>query len=115
MISAYRIVTVFSLIMTLNVTAWCGSGGDDNWFGRDKFEHFTISAFYAGGTTIIANRHFGLERTGSVEIGIGFSFSLGTAKEIIDSKNSAATSSFRDLIWDIAGALAGAIIAGSAL
>ena len=87
----------------------------DKWFSSDKLEHFTVSAFYSGGTAVIANRHFDLKKSKSLIIGIGFTVSLGVAKEVIDAHKPEETSSMKDLVWDIAGALTGALVAGLAL
>jgi len=83
----------------------------DHWFSRDKYQHFTISAFYTLGTATILNRHFEQPHGGSIGIAAGFTFSLGLGKEIADKRKQTETSSIKDLIWDAAGVLTGVALA----
>jgi putative lipoprotein len=95
----------------------CLAGGDrtDRWFGSDKIQHFGYSAFLSGGSAIIANRHFDRGDDDSIFIGIGISVSLGAAKEVIDYNRPGQTSSIKDFIWDIAGAITGSLLASLTL
>jgi putative lipoprotein len=83
----------------------------DKWFSSDKFKHFSVSAFYTTGTSIVADKHFDLKEDRSLTVGIGFTISLGGAKEIVDLNSKDGAASVKDLIWDLAGVLAGAIAA----
>jgi len=89
------------------------TGKSDSWFGKDKLEHFTVSAFYTGGIAVAANKHFDLKKDKSIVWGVGITISLGAGKEIYDRSKPNETSSIKDFIWDIAGAITGAVIAGS--
>ena len=86
----------------------------DRWFSADKFQHFGYSAFFSGGSYTVAHRHFENGTEDSFIIGVGFTISLGAAKEYIDKGRPGQTSSYKDFAWDIAGALTGAIIASLA-
>ena len=105
---------IIFLSLTILFTARYSPADDkkrDDWFGKDKLKHFTISAFYTGGTAIIANRHFDMEKNDSIILGASITISLGGAKEIYDHSRPKETSSIKDLIWDIGGVLTGAAIA----
>lgn len=106
-----------SIIIFLTLVPLCAAGdpAGDKWLGGDKFKHFGLSAFISGGSCIVANRHFDFDNNKSFTVGVGITISLGAAKEVIDYKTPGQTSSHKDLIWDIAGALTGALLAGLAL
>lgn len=89
------------------------NGKSDNWFAKDKLKHFAISTFYSGAIAVTANRHFNLKESKSLTIGVGITISLGAGKEIYDRSKPKETSSIKDFIWDLAGAITGAVIAGS--
>ncbi|OGC89816.1 MAG: hypothetical protein A2W25_02730 [candidate division Zixibacteria bacterium RBG_16_53_22] len=87
----------------------------DNWFSSDKYKHFTVSAFYSAGTSIVANKHFDIEESASHTIGFSFTLSLGAAKEIADFHSRDGTASLKDLVWDLAGTLTGILAASLVL
>ncbi len=67
----------------------------DPWWGKDKALHFAVSFIsYNGFYTF----------TGKKEEAYVFTLSLGLFKELIDWKVRKTTFSYRDLIYDIAGA-----------
>lgn len=109
--------TLLSIIIVLTLAPSCVAGNrdGDKWLGEDKLKHFGLSAFFAGGSYIVAKRHFDFDKGKSFTIGVGITITLGAAKEIIDYRTPDQTSSHKDLIWDIAGALTGALLAGLAL
>jgi uncharacterized protein YfiM (DUF2279 family) len=84
----------------------------DKWFSKDKYQHFTISAFYTLGSATILNRHFESSQGSAIAIGAGFTISLGLGKELADKRKPTETSSIKDLIWDAAGVLTGMALAG---
>ena len=110
-----KIIIVFLLLSAVPPLCFCGEIDNDKWFAADKFKHFSLSALYAGGITLVANRHFDLGEEKSVSVGIGVTISLGAVKEIADRKRPEETSSIKDLIWDIAGAVTGALVVGMLL
>lgn len=115
MISGFKALVSVFVILTFVPPCAAGNLDGDKWFGRDKLKHFGLSAFFSGGSCIVASRHFDLDRGKSVTIGIGITISLGAAKEITDYRIPGQTSSHKDLIWDIAGAVTGALLVGLAL
>ena len=111
----YRIIVIAVLVIITAGNCLAGDTGDDRWLANDKLRHFGYSAFLAGGSSIIANRHFDRGRDDSMVIGFSISVSLGAAKETIDYHKPGETSSYKDLVWDIAGAVTGIVLVSFAL
>jgi putative lipoprotein len=115
MISVSKFITTILILLILSSAALAGDKGDDKWFAADKLKHFGFSAFLSGGTFTVARKHFDYSQNESFAVSVGITISLGGAKEIIDSKSPNQTSSYKDFIWDIAGAAVGALLASSAI
>jgi len=115
MTSAFRKLLIILTVVFAAGPSLAGGNNSDNWFGKDKIQHFGYSAFLSGGSFIVANRHFDNEENDSGAIGIGIAVSLGAAKEAIDYRRPGQTSSYKDFIWDVAGALAGALLVSLSL
>jgi len=113
--SVYRILFTLIAVLVITARADAGNYARDSWFGKDKLIHFTYSAFLAGDTYVIAKRHFNNTRNNSFIISVGFTVSIGGIKEIIDYRKPGQSSSYKDFIWDIAGAILGSSIASKAL
>jgi len=107
----FTITLLFPFLFASN--SFCENGKSDNWFAKDKLQHFAVSTFYSGGIAVAANRHFDLNESKSLKLGIGITISLGAGKEVYDSYKPKETSSIKDFIWDLAGVALGAVIAGS--
>lgn len=80
----------------------------DSWFGVDKIKHFFMSAFiesvtFSGLQAVGANRNTAF--AGAVSATAGFA----VAKELYDRKHTGLFS-YRDLVWDTAGAGAGLLV-----
>jgi uncharacterized protein YfiM (DUF2279 family) len=114
---AFKVLIILLLLSTISLAqaADSMSKAPDRWFARDKIEHFSYSVFCAAATAKVANRHFEIRKERSLVLGVSVSFSLGVLKEGIDFKTGKGTSSKKDLIWDIAGTITGALIAGLTL
>jgi putative lipoprotein len=108
--SAFKAAAAAILILVFVSSA--AAGGPDPWFAKDKYEHFAFSAFTTMGTAKILHRHFEMNKNKSLAFGIGFTISLGAAKEGIDSRSKKGVASIKDFIWDIAGVVVGASAAG---
>jgi putative lipoprotein len=108
----YKIFLITFLFTVSSQASEPGKRDTDRWFARDKYEHFILSAFYSAGTAKIAHRHFEIEKKQSIALGFSFTISLGAAKELVDFRSGKGNPSFKDFIWDIAGALAGSIAVG---
>jgi putative lipoprotein len=111
MSSVSKIILAIFIILFLAQQSCADNGSRDHWFGKDKFEHFTFSAFYSGGIAVVANRHFDMKKDNSIILGVGVTISLGGAKEIYDHSRPGETSSIKDFIWDIGGVVAGGLLA----
>jgi len=107
---ACRITIALSISLLADIAA-ADNSRKDAWFGKDKFQHFAVSTFYSGGTAIIAHRHLDMTKYESIVFGATVTISLGGAKEIYDHSKPDETSSIKDFIWDIGGALAGGLVA----
>jgi len=83
---------------------------NDQWFGRDKVHHFTVSAFLTGFGYYAAKNELNLSNIPARNFSIGFSFSFGLLKEIYDGSIKNSTASYKDIVADIAGTGAGLLI-----
>jgi putative lipoprotein len=108
---AYKYIIAIILSLLAVKIADAEDSRKDSWFGRDKFQHFTVSAFYSGGAAIVAHRHYDMSKDDSIVFGATITISLGGAKEIYDHSKPGETSSIKDFIWDIGGALVGGLMA----
>jgi putative lipoprotein len=104
---AYRLFAIVLIILFLAPLSVAGE--KDSWFSKDKYQHFALSVCYSAGITVIAHRHFEMSKSKSPVVGFGVTVSLGAVKEGIDYTSRKGTPSAKDFIWDIAGALAGAL------
>ncbi|MEE9555258.1 MAG: hypothetical protein V3W18_13300 [candidate division Zixibacteria bacterium] len=113
--SVFRIIIITSLLLFTTTGVVVGENDGDRWLAKDKFMHFGYSAFLTGGSAVALNRHFDYRHDDAIIVGFGITITLGAAKEAIDYNQPGQTSSYKDLIWDVAGALTGAFIASFAL
>jgi putative lipoprotein len=104
---AYRLL--IAALIVIFMVPLSNAGEKDSWFSKDKYQHFALSVCYSAGTTIIAHRHFEMSKSKSPVVGFGITVSLGAIKEGLDYASRKGTPSAKDFIWDIAGALAGAL------
>ncbi len=110
---AYKFI--FAIILALFLASVSSAAEKDKWFARDKYEHFAVSVFYSAGTTYVAHRHFDLGKKDAPVVGFAVTVSLGAAKEGYDHFGHKGTASIKDVIWDVAGALTGALAVGLSL
>lgn len=103
------------LIFTGPQTILAESGKSDSFSGKDKLEHFAISAAMTASTAFVFHNHFQTKRDNAIIIGFSASLSLGGIKELIDKRTPGEQSSWKDLVADIVGCSAGAIVIRSAL
>lgn len=89
-----------------NATKLCCNPMRDDWFGQDKFLHFSASASITGLTYhVYVCRLNGDEDRGEV-YAVSLTAVLGLAKEIYDKKRKDQFS-WKDLFWDGLGLAAG--------
>jgi len=78
---------------------------DDSWTGRDKFHHFWVSGVISGGAAAILKDQ-DVDDADQLPIAVGVALSFGVAKETYDI-HARGGWSWKDLAWDIVGALTG--------
>lgn len=82
---------------------------DDHWFGRDKAYHFGISAGVSAGLAAVAVNN-GQSDAEAMTLAVAFTMPLGIGKETYDRNIRKTYCSGKDLMWDLAGALAGGAV-----
>jgi putative lipoprotein len=79
---------------------------NDTWSGKDKAQHFLFSAVIAAAGNSYGD-HQNWKYRKSAQFGMLLSISLGTAKELYDSRPLGTGWSWQDFVYDIAGAVTG--------
>lgn len=82
----------------------------DSWIGRDKVHHFLTSAFLAAGSYYFLYEENAMAPKDAMIFSIGFSLSLGVAKEVRDGVIKGRSASIKDFIANILGAGFGGLI-----
>jgi putative lipoprotein len=94
-----------ALSLALLAVARPARAESDDWFGRDKWLHFGVSAGLAGGGYAASTLALE-ERWQRAAAGASLALTLGAAKELYDL-SGAGDASWRDLSWDVAGTIVG--------
>ena len=91
------------------ISCLCGCASmvpqDDPWTGRDKFDHFWVSGVISSATTAIAKDQ-DIDDSDQFAVAMGVTLSFGVSKEAYDIRVQRGWS-WKDIVWDIAGALTG--------
>jgi uncharacterized protein YfiM (DUF2279 family) len=82
--------------------------GADEWFARDKAQHFAVTAGLGAGGYVLASTVTDRDRW-KIAAGIGAGIGAATAKELWDRSHGDA--SWRDFAWGAVGTAAGVTIA----
>jgi putative lipoprotein len=86
--------------------------GPDPWFARDKAFHFDVSAGIAAAGYGASAAWLVDARWKALAIGGGIALAAGAAKELVDATGVfAGDPSWKDFTWDVAGAVAGLVLA----
>jgi putative lipoprotein len=101
-----RLSRFFLLLLILLGTSGCTHVSNDRWTGKDKAQHFVASAVLAAGGAAYGD-HQNWSEAQSRNFGLLFSIGLGGAKELYDSREGGTGWSWKDFIWDVAGAATG--------
>ncbi|MBK4716614.1 MULTISPECIES: YfiM family lipoprotein [Tenebrionibacter/Tenebrionicola group] len=99
-----RILFLIACLLLTGCTAL--HTAQDSWSGQDKAQHFIASAIFSAAGNEYGQRH-GMSRDRSAGFGFIFSISAGAGKEWWDSRPGGTGWSWKDFIWDIAGASTG--------
>ncbi len=83
---------------------------EDYWFTEDKLHHFLHSAAISSSTYLISNRIGSIEEKNAIYISISIGTLAGITKEIHDDYKKDGTFSIKDLVYDVAGVVAGILL-----
>ena len=86
-----------------------GVQAQDEWFARDKAQHFAASAVIAAGAYGAASLVWEC-RTGRVAFSTAVALSAGVGKELYD-RSQGRSVSWKDLVWDALGTTVGVVAA----
>ncbi len=75
----------------------------DLWLAKDKADHLICSAFLVGLGYYMAHEEMNRSHPQACTAALGFSFSLGIAKEVYDRRGRKGVASWRDLAADALG------------
>jgi len=107
-VRAPRKLVVYALV-AVTLSAARPARADDDWLGRDKALHFSVSALLASGTYAVSAAFFEA-RYPPLLLGAGVSLGAGIGKELADLAGY-GTPSWKDLAWDVIGTVAGLAVA----
>lgn len=81
----------------------------DPFFGEDKFKHF-VTSFIVTSLAASGARAAGLDHDSALMVGVGTGAAVGIGKELSDRGREGSTASFNDIVWDLAGVGAAAVV-----
>ena len=79
------------------------TGHKDPWIGRDKIQHFFVSAFITSFGFLIMYEPLNSSENNSLSVGSGISLGFGVGKELYDLKSKKGHASYKDLVADLLG------------
>lgn len=82
----------------------------DKWFAPDKAHHLMASAFLTGFGYYSAKQELNQSQYASQQIAVGFSLSLGLAKEAYDKYGRGGHASVKDIVADLVGITLGIVL-----
>lgn len=94
------------LLPSVLLLSGCSHMAQDQWSGQDKAQHFIASAILSAAGNEYG-QHQGWSDSRSANFGFLFSVSLGSTKELWDSRATGSGWSWKDFTWDVAGAATG--------
>lgn len=89
---------------------WLATGSADPWLGKDKADHFMVSAFIAGTCYYWGRVDLRHSHTTAVIFSLSSTAGIGLAKEIYDGLSKRGTPSWKDLFADFLGIGVGILI-----
>jgi len=87
---------------------------EDRMFGRDKLYHFMAAGAFGAGAAAVASNN-GVGDNAAPTAGIAVGVTVGAGKEVYDVTVKQTYWSWKDLFWDVAGAVAGSYAAMAVL
>jgi len=82
----------------------------DPWLGTDKAVHFVGSMIATVGSGVFLQGTKQYSRKHAIYVGLGFNFTLGLGKELIDSRQPHNHFSYKDLAANIVGSIVGVLL-----
>ncbi len=79
----------------------------DNWFGEDKFFHFSVSSLLVGSSYHFLKCRLEKDKNFSSYFSLTTTFFMGILKEIYDKKFKKEFFSYKDLVYNSLGILCG--------
>lgn len=93
------------IILTTEITGCAFEQDKSDWFGADKFKHFTVSTAMSAGFTHLAEKN--QPDCLALATGTSLSISVGLGKEWYDRDVRKTYWSQKDFFWDVMGSLFG--------
>jgi putative lipoprotein len=109
--SRHRLVVVWALLVSFAMAGCSPLEPRDEWTGKDKLYHATVSAAIAFAATRAAHNH-GHDDCDAARIGFSVALAAGAAKELSDRYVKGTYWSWKDFTYDIVGSALGSL-AGS--
>ena len=88
-------------------------GPPERFFGEDKLKHF-FTSFVVTSLAATGARAAGLDADASTWVGVGAGTTVGLIKEVSDLNREGATASLYDIVWDLGGVGAAAVVSARA-
>lgn len=108
---AGTLTRVLLVLAIAGQVAWAKST-TDAWFGPDKVAHFGLSSLIGASATSLA-RQSGQPDCQAPWLGLSVVVLIGGAKETTDLLWRKKIWSYKDMLWNIAGGLAGSFLVSS--
>jgi putative lipoprotein len=108
----FFIVWIFPLYGTDRDSTACVPVLRDSWIAKDKARHAVASALIVGGSVWYSKYKNHSRPNDSMRFGVGFTLSLGLAKELSDARKPGGMFSWKDLAADALGLAAGVLALG---
>jgi uncharacterized protein YfiM (DUF2279 family) len=97
------------LFLCMSLGRPAGAQPPDRFFGEDKLKHF-FTSFVVTSLAASGARAAGLDADASLLVGVGTGTTVGVLKEVSDLRREGATASVYDIVWDLGGVGAAAVI-----
>ena len=107
-----RILNVLLLLSTLYLAGCAANPVKQHsaWFAKDKAFHFATSTALSAGLAATAKQQNQSDCDAAL-IGFSISLAIGAGKESYDKRVKKTLYSYRDMVWNMAGAAVGSLLA----
>lgn len=101
---SFYLLTAALFLSAVPAAADDRAAAEDPWLGRDKASHLALSLSIAGFGYHLARMEAGQERGAARAASFGTTVALGLAKELWDRRRPGGRFSYKDVLFDLAGA-----------